>query len=80
MVYKKSLLQTNLDYNQCSKPCWDHYQYGSEVSQSSRLNCYQLEVTIHLKVLVIAILFCQYQAETLHYFLSTNKQSDQKVK
>ena len=80
LAHKDSPLQTSQGYHQCPKPCWGHYQCGSEALRPSKLNCHWLRVTIYLEILVIAILFPQHKAETLHCLLSTDGQLDQKAK
>ena len=50
-----------------------YYQYSNEALWLPRLNDSQLEIAIYLKILVIVMLFPQYQLETLYYILSTDR-------
>ena len=50
-----------------------HYNFA-------RLNYHQPEVIIHLKVLIIAMLFFKYQVETFHHLPSTDRQTDKEAK
>ena len=61
------------------KPCWDHHWRGSKALRPLRLNCHRPGVTIHLKVLVIAILFPRHQTKTLHRFPPPDGWADQKA-
>ena len=56
-----------------------HYWNIGEASRLPRHNCYQLWVAIHLKVLVIAMLFFRHQEKILHRLLIINERPDWEV-
>ena len=72
-THKNDLLQASQSHYQYPRPSRSHYQCSNKASWPSRLNRHQLEVFFYHKVLVIAMLFSRYQAETLHRLLPINK-------
>ena len=79
-AYKDDSLRASQGYYQYSKPCKRHYQCSGEALWSPKLDQHQSRVSFHLKILVIAMLFPQHQAETFYRLLPINKRSDQKAK
>ena len=68
LAHKDDLLQISQDHYQRPGLCWGHHQRGSEALPPSGLNCHRPKVALHLKVLVITMLFFWHQAEVIHSF------------
>ena len=66
-AYKDGSLRVNQGHHWCLGPCKKYYQCGSEIPWSFRLDCHQLGVAVHLKNLVIAMLFPRHQVEVIYY-------------
>ena len=72
-AHKDDLLQTSQNYHQRSRPDKCHYCYGNETPRAPRLNHHQPQVTSHLKVLVIAMLFLRHQTEAIYWLSPPDK-------
>ena len=79
-THKDSLLQATQGHYQSLGPCWGHHQYGSDVSQSFRLNCHWIGVTLYLKIIIITMLLFKHQAKTLHCLLPVDKRLNWEAK
>ena len=79
-AHEDGSLQASQGHHQCLGPSRGHYWRSSEVSRPPRLNRHRPGVFFHLEVLVIAMLFPWYQAETLHRLLSANRRPNWEAK
>ena len=79
-AHKNGSLRANQGYHQCPRPCWGFYQHSSEVWRPPGLNYHQMGFAIHLKVLVITMLFPWHQAKTFHRLPPPDGRADQRAK
>ena len=79
-VYQDGILRASQGHNRYSRSCRSHYQYSSATPWLAQLNCQQSRLSVHLKVLVIAMLHLRYQAKTFYRFLPSNGWADRKAK
>ena len=78
-AHKDGSLRTSQGHHRRPGPCWGHHRRCSEASRPPGLNRHRLGVALHLKVLVIAMLFPRHQAETIYCLPPADKRLDWKA-
>ncbi len=55
------------------------YQYGCILSQSSRINCYELRFIFHIQILVLTVLLIRDKTEVIYNLPPSNGWSDKEA-